>query len=88
MESVKVKKVYRHYKGNYYIVEDIAKDCDTLENVVIYRTLYDNSLSNLWTRNMNDFLSEVSIDNPKNVTGQKYKFELVENFNNKEINKW
>ena len=48
MEEIKIKGIYRHYKGDYYIVEDIAQDCETLEKLVIYRALYSNS--ELWVR--------------------------------------
>ena len=68
MEEIKIKGIYRHYKGNYYIVEDIAQDCATLEKLVIYRALYGNS--ELWVRPLKDFLKEVNKEN------QKYRFEL------------
>ncbi len=35
MEEVKIGKVYRHFKGNYYFVEDVALDSETKERVVI-----------------------------------------------------
>ncbi len=68
MEEIKIKGIYRHYKGDYYIVEDIAQDCETLEKLVIYRALYGNS--ELWVRPLKDFLKEVNKEN------QKYRFEL------------
>ena len=68
MEEIKIKGIYRHYKGDYYIVEDIALDCETLEKLVIYRSLYGNS--ELWVRSLKDFLKEVNKEN------QKYRFEL------------
>ena len=40
MRKVKIKGIYKHFKGNYYIVEDIGTDCETLEELVIYRGLY------------------------------------------------
>lgn len=68
MEEIKIKGIYKHYKGDYYIVEDIAQDCETLEKLVIYRALYGNS--ELWVRPLKDFLKEVNKEN------QKYRFEL------------
>ena len=68
MEEIKIKGIYRHYKGDYYIVEDIAQDCETLEKLVIYRALYGNS--ELWVRPLKDFLKEANKEN------QKYRFEL------------
>ncbi len=68
MEDVKIKGIYKHYKGDYYIVEDIALDCETQEKVVIYRALYGENT--LWVRSLKDFTKEVNKEN------QKYRFEL------------
>ena len=32
MEQVKIGQVYRHFKGNYYFVENIAYDSETMYN--------------------------------------------------------
>lgn len=40
MEEIKVHGVYRHFKGNYYLVEGIAKNADDLRLYVVYRALY------------------------------------------------
>lgn len=42
--TVERNRVYEHYRGNSYIVVDIAKDADMDgdEFVVIYRALYDH----------------------------------------------
>ena len=29
MQELKLKRVYRHFKGDYYLVEDVAKDSET-----------------------------------------------------------
>ena len=68
MEDVKIKGIYKHYKGDYYIVEDIALDCETQEKGVIYRALYGENT--LWVRSLKDFTKEVNKEN------QKYRFEL------------
>ena len=41
MNSVEIGKIYRHFKGNYYFVENIAYDSETLERMVIYKPLYE-----------------------------------------------
>lgn len=68
MENIKIKGIYKHYKGDLYIVEDIAYHSETQEKLVIYRALYDDN--KLWARPYNMFLEEV------NKNGQKYRFEL------------
>ncbi len=54
--------IYLHYKGNKYRVRNIAKDSDTLEDYVVYETLYDNNLSRWWVRKAKEFGSKVEID--------------------------
>lgn len=68
MNEVKIKGIYKHYKGDYYLVEDIALDCGTKEPLVIYRALYGDGI--LWVRPLKDFIKEVNKEN------QKYRFEL------------
>lgn len=68
MTDVKIKGVYKHYKGDLYIVEDIAYHSENLEKIVVYRALYGDN--KLWCRPYNLFVDEIN----KNV--QKYRFEL------------
>ena len=44
---------YRHFKGGEYEVIGIAKDSETLEDVVVYRALYGDG--ELWVRNAEMF---------------------------------
>ena len=70
MNEIKIKGVYKHYKGDMYIIEDIAINSETLEKMVIYRALYEDN--KLWCRPYNMFFDEI------NKNGQKYRFELQE----------
>ena len=78
MDKVKIGKVYRHFKGNYYFVENIAYDSETQERMVVYKPLYHRAdEKNFWIRPEKMFLEEIP-NRPDNVTGQKIRFELVE----------
>lgn len=73
MQELKIKGIYKHFKGDYNLVEDIAKDSETKEEMVVYRRLYEDN--SLWVRQKEMFLSEVDHEKYPNVT-QKYRFEL------------
>lgn len=77
MEQVKIGKVYRHFKGNYYFVENRALDSETQEWLIIYKPLYDREDSKIWVRPEKMFLEEIP-QRPENITGQKHRFELCE----------
>ena len=77
MNEVKIGKVYRHFKGNYYFVEDVAYDSETKERMVVYKPLYNREDNRqLWVRPEKMFLEEIP-ERPDNITGQKVRFELV-----------
>ena len=74
MRRLKIHGIYKHFKGNYYLVEAIAQDSETKEKMVVYRRLYDDG--SLWVRPLDMFLSEVDHEKYTNVK-QKYRFMLV-----------
>ena len=80
MEQVKIGKVYRHFKGNYYFVENRALDSETHEWLIVYKPLYDREDSQIWVRAEKMFLEEIP-KRPDNVTGQKHRFEYCEELN-------
>jgi len=51
---------YKHYKGNLYEVIGIAKHSETLEELVVYRTLYGDQ--KLWVRPLAMFLESVEVN--------------------------
>lgn len=73
MREIKINGIYRHFKGDNYIVVDIAYDSETKEKMVVYRQLYGEG--KLWVRPLEMFLSEVDHEKYPDVE-QKYRFEL------------
>ena len=73
MNEIKIKGIYKHFKGDLYLVEDIAIDSETDRQIVVYRALYGDNL--LYVRDLEMFLSEVDkVKYPK--VKQRYRFEL------------
>ena len=77
MRELKINKVYRHFKGKYYLVEAIANNSETSEPMVVYRHLYGDG--SLCVRPLDMFLSEVDHEKYPDVK-QKYRFEEVDGF--------
>ena len=73
MQELKLKRVYRHFKGDYYLVEDVARDSETGEEFVVYRKLYGDG--SLWIRPKVMFLGEVDREKYPDCP-QTYRFQL------------
>ena len=54
--------LYRHYKGKLYRVHQVVRHSETLEELVLYETLYENDLGKWWVRPLAMFLETVEID--------------------------
>jgi hypothetical protein len=58
--------VYKHYKnGKYYRVIGVGKHSETLEDLVMYESLYDNETSKYWCRPLVMFTEEVEYEGNK-----------------------
>ncbi len=67
MSTPAVGDIYRHYKNKdrHYEVVGVGKHTETLEDVVIYRALYDSSEFGpkaIWVRPLAMFLETVTVD--------------------------
>ncbi len=60
--DVKLGK-YQHYKGKLYEVIGVARHSETLEEMVVYRALYENEFGKnaLWVRPKKLFLEDVYV---------------------------
>ena len=75
MRELQIGRVYRHSKGDYYLVEGVANDSETGAPFVIYRKLYGDG--GLWLRPLEMFLSKVEKEKYPDCP-QEYRFELQE----------
>ncbi len=73
--EIKIGGIYRHFKGDYYLVEGIVFHSETKEKLVLYRALYGSSLR--YVRPYDMFISKVDKVKYPNVK-QEYRFQLQE----------
>ncbi len=73
MDELKLGK-YQHYKGNFYEIIGVGRHSETLEELAIYRALYDSKefgKNALWARPKAMFLENIIVDG-KDVPRFKY----------------
>ncbi len=75
MAELILKRIYRHFKGDHYLVEDVARSAETGEEFVIYRKLYGDG--SLWIRPKSEFLSPVDREKYPDCP-QKERFQLLD----------
>lgn len=68
-----IGKIYKHFKGDKYMVLNFATHSETGEEYVIYKKLNDTKI---WIRPVSMFMSKVDKNKYPNVE-QEYRFELV-----------
>ena len=69
----KIHRIYRHFKGDEYLVEGICEYSETGEKLVLYRALYGEG--KLYARPIEMFMSEVDHQKYPQVK-QTNRFEL------------
>jgi len=75
MRKIEKGKIYKHFKGDYYLIEDFAEHTETGETMVIYRALYEGN--KLYARPYEMFNSLVDKEKYPRVK-QTYRFELAD----------
>ncbi|WP_273419392.1 DUF1653 domain-containing protein [Veillonella caviae] len=73
-DSIVKGGLYRHFKGMYYYVLDVATHSETGELLVVYQKLYDNR--DLYVRPLDMFLSDVEREKYPDVVQEK-RFQLM-----------
>lgn len=68
---------YRHFKGNVYVVTDIAVHSENEEPMVIYKS-FDNP-KNVWCRPLSMFMSEVDHEKYPGIK-QVMRFERIDSY--------
>lgn len=57
---IKIKGIYRHFKGNRYQVLAIATHSETLQKMVVYKALYGEG--GIWVRPLDMFEETIERD--------------------------
>lgn len=68
-------RIYKHFKGDYYLVLDVATHSENSDKYVVYRALYGDN--KLYIRPYDMFISKVDKEKYPDVN-QEYRFELCE----------
>ncbi len=64
MKKIEIGAKYRHYKGKEYEIIGVAKHSETLEDMIVYKPLYEIKEFRkdlLWVRPMNMFFEKVVV---------------------------
>lgn len=69
------REFYRHFKGNLYQIQMIAKDSENGRELVVYQAMYPPFTC--YVRSLLDFMSEVDLEKYP-AASQKMRFERVE----------
>ena len=65
MSTINIKPgKYQHHSGKFYQVIGIARRRKDLEELIVYKALYENEFGkdSLWLRTKEEFLEKIEID--------------------------
>lgn len=77
MSSV-LTRFFRHYKNKPYKYLGVARHSETLEELALYESLYDNQLGRIWVRPKDMFFESIELDGKKRPRFEHVSFNLVE----------
>lgn len=69
-------KLYRHYKNKPYTFIGLARHSETLEEMVIYETRYENPLGRVWVRPKEMFFESVEINGKTTARFEKVSLNI------------
>jgi len=69
-------RFYKHYKNKPYKFIGIAKHSESLEDLVIYETLYGNQLGSLWARPKEMFFESITLNGIEKKRFRKLDLEI------------
>ena len=77
MRELKIKGIYKHFKGDYYLVEDVAKYSETKEEMVVGaqfdKKISDEKTSKLIIFGENYFVSDAQLNQASSAPMISYK---------------
>jgi len=73
MEKVKVGAIYRHFKGQFYVIRGFAYHSETLEQLVLYQELKEKH-SDVWARPIKMFVDHIDREDYK---GPRFLFQIM-----------
>lgn len=69
-------RFFKHYKNKPYKLLGIARHSETLEEMALYESLYDNKLGRLWVRPKEMFFENIEIDKVIKPRFEKVNFDF------------
>jgi len=61
-ERINPGDIWQHYKEKDYRIIAVSRSTDDLSWSVVYEALYDNEISKIWHRSLDEFLSSVEVN--------------------------